>query len=139
MMNIGVDGNNPKIISSRKTVEIVLPDGRVFTGARGASLMEFMRLLPERIDSPIMGAIVNGELRELTFPIDMDARVRPVTMSDDDGARIYRRSVTFLLEAAFEELFPQASMTLDHSVSAGGYYCEVIGREPLDLDELNKK
>jgi uridine kinase len=59
-------------------------------------------------------------------------------MSDDDGARIYRRSVTFLLEAAFEELFPQASMTLDHSVSAGGYYCEVIGREPLDLDELNK-
>jgi len=138
MMNIGVDGNNPKIISSRKTVEIVLPDGRVFTGARGASLMEFMRLLPERTDSPIMGAIVNGELRELTFPIDMDARVRPVTMSDDDGARIYRRSVTFLLEAAFEELFPQASMTLDHSVSAGGYYCEVIGREPLDLDELNK-
>jgi uridine kinase len=85
-----------------------------------------------------MGAVVNGELRELTYTIEMDAQIRLVTMADDDGARIYRRSVTFLLEAAFEELFPDASMTLDHSVSAGGYYCEVIGRDPLSLDEMKR-
>lgn len=138
MMNNGSEGIDLKIASPRNTIEIVLPDGRVYTGPRNASLLELMKILPEWQDPPIMGAIVNGELRELTYPIEMDARVRPVTMAGDDGARIYRRSVTFVLEAAFEELFPNFSMTLDHSVSAGGYYCEVIGREPLTQNELKQ-
>ncbi len=85
-----------------------------------------------------MGAIVNNELRELTYPIDMDSNVRPVTMSDEDGARIYRRSVTFLLEAAFDELFPDADLSVDHSVSSGGFYCDVTGRQPLTQEELTR-
>ena len=83
-----------------------------------------------------MGAIINSELRELTYPIEMDSNVRPVTMADEDGARIYRRSITFLLEAAFDELFPNATLTVDHSVSSGGFFCEVTGREPLTTGEL---
>jgi uridine kinase len=138
MTNNGYEISAPKINSVRNTVEIVLPDGRVYTGPRGASLLELMKLMPEWQEPLIMGAIVNGELRELTHTVDMDARIRPVTMADDDGARIYRRSVTFVLEAAFEELFPEISMTLDHSVSAGGYYCEVVGRDPLSAGELQK-
>ncbi len=136
-MTSGYEGSGAgSIISARKTIEIVLPDGRVYTGARGSSLLELLKMLPEWETPPIMGAIVNGELRELTYTIDMDARVRPVTMAEDDGARIYRRTITFLLEAAFEENFPDVKMTLDHSVSAGGYYCEVFGRPPLTEKEL---
>ena len=137
MVSNGYEGINNKVLSSRQTIEVVLPDGRVFTGKRGATLLELLKMLPEWGNPPIMGAVVNGELRELTYTIEMDARVRPVTMAEDDGARIYRRSITFLLEAAFEELFPNAAMNLDHSVSAGGYYCEVLGRDPLNLHELN--
>jgi len=120
----------------RETVEIHLPDGRVYSGPRNAPVEVFLRALPEWDDPPIMGAIVNGELRELTYPIRMDARVQPVTMADADGARIYRRSITFLLEAAFEDLFPQATLTVDHSVASGGYYCQVLGRDPLSADEI---
>jgi uridine kinase len=85
-----------------------------------------------------VGAVVNGALRELTYPIEMDARIRPVTMGEPDGMRFYRRSLTFLLAAAFEELFPKAELTVDHSVSSGGYYCEVRGHEPLTSKELKK-
>lgn len=122
----------------RKTVEIHLPDGRVYSGLRGTQVGLFLKVLPEANNPPIMGAIVNHELRELTFPIDMDSTVRVVTMSDEDGARIYRRSVTFLLEAAFDELFPEASLTVDHSVSSGGFYCQVSGRKPLSADEITR-
>jgi len=80
--------------------------------------------------------VVNGELRELTYPIEMDARVRVVKMSDTDGSRIYRRSITFLLEAAFEDLYPDADISVDHSMSSGGFYCTVINRPPLHKDEL---
>ncbi len=127
-----------QILSARKTIEMVLPDGRVYTGARGSSLLELFKMLPEWDKPPIMGAIVNGELRELTYTLEMDARVRPVTMSEDDGSRIYRRTLTYIMEAAFEDLFPEARLTLDHSVSAGGYYCEVDDREPLTQQHLEK-
>lgn len=128
--------------STRPTIEIVLPDGRVYTGNRGATLAELFKGLPEWDETPIMGGVVNGELKELTATVEMDARVRLVTMEDDDGARIYRRSITFLLEAAFEELFPGSLMTLDHSVSAGGYYCQVSKGNPLsksDIEQLVKR
>jgi len=120
----------------RKTVEIHLPDGRVFSGPRGTAVGLFLKVLPEANTPPIMGAIINSELRELTYPVEMDSNVRPVTMADEDGARIYRRSITFLLEAAFDELFPNATLTVDHSVSSGGFFCEVTGREPLTTGEL---
>ncbi len=131
-----METNGQKVNSSRPTIELVLPDGRVFTGKRGACLADLFKELPEWQNPPVMGAIVNGELRELTFTVEMDARIRLVTMADDDGSRIYRRSITFLLEAAFEELFPNDQLTLDHSVSSGGYYCQVTNRDPLSEPEL---
>ena len=127
---------NQKVLSTRTTIEIVLPDGRVYTGNRGSTLAELFKMLPEWDNPPIMGAVVNGELKELTSTVEMDARVRLITMQDDDGARIYRRSITFLLEAAFEEIFPGSLMTLDHSVSAGGYYCQVSKGTPLSKSNL---
>ncbi|HNW14013.1 MAG TPA: nucleoside kinase [Anaerolineaceae bacterium] len=127
-----------KVNSPRPTIEIVLPDGRVYAGNRGASLCELLQMLPEWDNPPIMGAVVNGELKELTATLEMDARVRLVTMKDDDGARIYRRSITFLLEAAFEELFPKSLMALDHSVSAGGYYCQVSKGNQLGSEDLSR-
>jgi uridine kinase len=86
--------------------------------------------------APVVGAVVNGELRELNYPVTMDSRIRPVTMAESDGMLIYRRSLTFLLDAAFEDLFPEASLTIDHSVSFGGYYCRVSGMKRLSVHKL---
>lgn len=122
-------------VTPRESVEIHLPDGRVLSGPRGAAVGMFLKILEDR-QVPIVGAIVNNELRELTYPIKMDAKVRPVTMAEADGMRIYRRSLTFLLETAFESLFLGAVLTVDHSVASGGYYCQVTGRPPLSKEEL---
>src|SRR5512136_906632 len=101
--------NNPSVefclVSKRPTVEVHLPNGRVLSGPRHVPIGDFLKILPEFNSPPVVGAVVNGELRELTFPIQMDATVMPITMSDADGSRIYRRSLTFLLETVFDELF----------------------------------
>jgi uridine kinase len=133
-----VDQPSPivEFVTPRVSVEIHLPDGRVISGPRGAKVGDFLKILDDADLPPIVGAIVNYELRELTYPIHMDAKVRPVTMGDPDGMRIYRRSLTFLLEIAFSEEFPNASLTIDHSVASGGYYCQVSGRAPLSEAEL---
>jgi len=138
MTQIAAETPSPKVNSSRPTIEIILPDGRVYTGQRGATLETLLQMLPEWDNPPIMGAVVNGELRELTYAIELDSRIRLITMGDDDGSRIYRRSITFLMEAAFEELFPEAHMTLDHSVSSGGYYCQVFSKNEFTIHEIKQ-
>ncbi len=122
------------LVSPRSSVEIDLPDGRVLSGPRGAKVGEFLQTL--EYDAQLIAAVVNGDLRELTYPINIESRVMPVTMSDPDGARIYRRSLTFLLEMAFNDLFPDAVLFVDHSVASGGYYCQVTGRKPLSESEI---
>ncbi len=114
-----------QFVSPRPTVEVHLPDGRVVSGARGAPVGQFLALLEDDRTPPIVGAVVNGDLRELTYPVTMDSRVRPVTMGEADGMLIYRRSLTFLLDAAFEDLFPNEVLAIDHSVSSGGYFCQI--------------
>jgi uridine kinase len=122
----------------RDTVEVVMADGTIMSGPRHVPVGEFMKIYQDPGKAQIVGAVVNNELRELTYPLSADAEVRPVDMSDSDGARIYRRSLTFLLEVAFLELFPEWSLTIDHSVSSGAYYCHVPEKDPFGEALLEK-
>jgi uridine kinase len=124
------------LVTQRSTVEVHLQDGRVLSGPRNCEIGNFLRQLPEADDPPIVGAIVNGELRELTYKIKMDALVKPVTMGEPDGMRIYRRSLIFLLDTACDNIIPNAILSVDHSVASGGYFCRVEGRPPLTPEEL---
>ncbi len=124
-------------VSKRPTIQVHLPEDRVLEGPRGTQLGAFLALI-DSPEAPIVGGTVNNELRELTFALELDAHVRPVTMAEPDGMRIYRRSLTFLLATAFEALFPDERLNVDHSVSSGGYYCQVSTRPPLTVDELRR-
>jgi uridine kinase len=123
-------------VTASDTVEVHLSEGRVLSGPRGTSAGEFLGTDYSTDAAPLVAAIVNGDLRELTYPIQMEARLAPVTMADGDGALIYRRSLTFLLSAGFANLFPEYHITIDHSVSSGGYFCQITDRPPLSNDEL---
>jgi uridine kinase len=50
--------------------------------------------------------------------------------------------LTFLLEAAFEEIYPDFQLTIDHSVSSGGFFCQIFGSGTdctIDLPRLEKR
>lgn len=123
------------LTSPNPRVQVHLPNGRAIEGARGTPIGDFLALVDDP-SAPTVGAIVNGDLRELTYPITIEAHVTPVTMATADGMRIYRRSLTFLLEAAFEERYPDQKLSIDHSVTSGGYFCQVEGRPPFSQQEL---
>ena len=125
-----------RFVTPNDQIEIHLPDDRTLRGPRGATAESLLDPMVAGLPAPLVGVVVNGTLPELTHPIAMEARICPVTMADADGARIYRRSLTFLLEAAFVRLFPQSYLFIEHSLASGGYLCEVRGREPLTAGEL---
>jgi uridine kinase len=134
---MAINGEIKEIKAPRETVEVHLSDGRVLSGPRGSTLAVFLRILPEWQFPPIVGAVVDGDLRELTLKIEKDVVVKPITMVDSDGSKIYRRSLTFLLETAFEDLFPDEYLIVDYSVPNGGYFCRLLNRSPFTLKELD--
>jgi uridine kinase len=126
-----------KFVQPSKDVELHLPDGRVLSAPRGTQVGEFLREVKDDFSAPIVAAIINNEIHELTYPVEIEAHCIPVTMDQADGARIYRRSLIFLVEIAFADLFPKGKLTIDHSVSSGGFYCQVTERDDLTQSELD--
>ena len=121
----------------RETVQITLADGRIFAGPRDTPLHEFLKTAYPDRNNPLVAAIVDGTLRELAWPVVMDANVEPIFVSDSDGMRIYCRSLSFLLIVAAHELYPQAHVFVDYSVPYGGYFCRVEDRDMFTPDELS--
>ena len=126
-----------QITQPNTNIEIHLPNGKTLSGPRGTQIGEFFAKVKDDFPAPIVAAIINNQIHELTFPVDAESHCTPVTMDTADGARIYRRSLVFLLEMAFIQLFPKARLNIDHSVSSGGFYCEVTGREALSRPEID--
>ncbi|MBC8449246.1 MAG: nucleoside kinase [Chloroflexi bacterium] len=130
------DPSPVKLSQPRQTAQVWLADGRVYEGPVGTPLETFLRAAEPHPAVPIVAAIVDGQLRELTYHVESDVEVTPVSMATGDGMRIYRRSLSFLLITAAHELFPQAQVIVDHSVPFGGYHCRLEGRTPLTQEEL---
>ncbi len=116
-------------------VQIELPDGRLIEGPRGGSLAGFLRILQPELDSTLMAGIVNGELRELAYPISGNAKVNPVTMNDAIGLTIYKRSLVFMMAACFEKRFPGFNLEVKHSINGGGILCNVSGPRTFTKDD----
>ncbi len=120
----------------RPTVQARFPDGRVLEGARGTPIEEFILGAGTPAGDRVVASLMNGRLRELCFPLTEDADLVPVTTGSNDGARIYRRSLSFLMIAAAAEVLPDQVITILHSMPFGGYYCERGNAERLTDDEL---
>jgi uridine kinase len=131
--------DTPQVIhpaQPRDTAQVWLDDGRVFEGPIGTPLEQFIRTIGSDRQAPTVAALIDNELRELTYRVEKDVEMSPITMGQSDGFRIYRRSLSFLLVTAVHELFPKTTVYVDHSLTFGGYFCQVQGREPFSEEEL---
>lgn len=122
----------------RDTAQVWLEDGRVLEGPIGTPLEEFIGAAGSDPQTPTVAALIDNELRELTYRVEGDIEVAPITMAHSDGFRIYRRSLAFLLVTAVHELFSEATVYVDHSLTFGGYFCQVQGRQPFSAEELTQ-
>ncbi len=121
-----------------QTIIVTLPSGKakqVKYGTRVSELIEEPELSNGRY--PIVAALVNNELTSLSFKIEVDSRLDVVTLDTDQGARVYRRSLCFLLSIAAEELFPGKTIIIGHSLGHS-YYYHFDGIGEIDAGELEK-
>jgi uridine kinase len=82
----------------------------------------------------VVAAIVDNEIRELTWEVREPCTVRFVDLGTEDGMRIYQRSLKFLLIKALHDCHPDRDVAIRHSVSKGIFF-DVLG-PALGEDEI---
>ena len=92
--------------------------------SRGTSLNEVIKEFGVKMKNPILGALVNNKLAELTFEVFHPISVQFIDITHPDGMRMYVRGLSFILYKAAHELFPDSHLLIDHSISKG-IYCKL--------------
>ncbi len=102
---------------------------------RGTTLEQIASDMGIQLRYPILGALVNNKLRELSFEVYKPKTIRFIDFSHPIGYRMYVRSTAFVLYAALREINTDAILKIDHSVSKG-WYAEINGEGGPVTDEL---
>lgn len=79
-------------------------------------------------------------MEDLSFTLQDDCDIELVDTGSENGFRIYRRSITFMLIRACRDLYPHTELIVKHSLS-NGLYCELVDH-PLtdeDLERIQKR
>ena len=102
---------------------------------KGKTLAEACVEFKVKLDNPILGAIVNNVLEDLSFELYHPKIVKFIDITHPDGYRMYTRSLSFVLVKAVYDLYPNALLRIKHSISKG-IYCEVNNMKIADKDQL---
>ncbi|MBP3332426.1 MAG: threonine--tRNA ligase [Clostridia bacterium] len=69
-----------------------------------------------------LAAKVNGEVSELTAPLNADAEIIPLTFDDAEGKTVFRHTASHIMAQAVKRLYPEAKLTIGPAVDDGFYY-----------------
>src|SRR5271157_3842019 len=123
------------------SIEITLPDGSKLPADTGARPIDIARSISPRLADAAMVSKVDGDLFDLTRPLDKDARVQILTAKDPEALVVYRHSAAHLLAAAVLELFPETRLGIGPAIDNGFYYDfdRATPFTPEDLEKIEKK
>lgn len=122
------------MVTENNKIRVVIGDKEELVPVK-TTLMDLSRRWQPEYSSTIVAAMVNDELRELTWPLTEDARIRFLDLSSDDGQRIYIRSLSFLLVRAAKDIIPENHISIEHSLG-NGLYVETRGSQPLTEEKV---
>lgn len=80
--------------------------------------------------SASLAALVNNQLKELSFKIMTTNTVRFIDYDHPDGRRTYIRSLCFVLQNVIREMYPEKVLVIDYSLPSG-LYCEIREKEEM--------
>ncbi len=116
---------------------VTLPDGSQQTVPPGTRPIDIARSISPRLADDAVVARVNGDLYDLTRPLEADATVQILTSKNPEALEVYRHSTAHLLAAAVLELFPQTRLGVGPPTDNGFYY-DMQRETPFTPEDLEK-
>ena len=95
-------------------------NGREIRARRGDTWLRLLEKLPEG-ERNALGISIAGKTHSLTDKAEEYAYATTLTLKDEEGRRIYERSVQFLLLTAVQRIYPWARIRIQHSLGRGVY------------------
>lgn len=115
---------------TKEQVKVTLDPKVTVTVPKGTALLELAREYAHLRRETIIAARVDNDIKELTYQLQDDCSVSFIDLTEEDGMRIYRRSLYFIFMKAAYDLFPDRRVIISHAVG-GGLYCELQGKRNL--------
>lgn len=114
-------------------------DGKLFTIPKNTTLRDLAREMYPGEDSDIIAACVNNVYQNLSFVTTCDMTVRFIRTSDMEGRRIYVRTLLMVLYVAVRELYPNATLRSNFSVSEGFFFTVEGSESKKDISSELKR
>jgi threonyl-tRNA synthetase len=119
------------------TITVTLPDGSRQEHPAGVRPIDIARKIGSRLADEAVVARVNGNLHDLTRPLESDATLQILTTKDPEALEVYRHSTAHLMAAAVLELFPNTKLGIGPPIDNGFYY-DFLRDEPFTPEDLEK-
>src|SRR5437868_1684006 len=124
-----------------ESIHIKLPDGSTREVSKGTTAFDIAKSISPRLADAALAAKTNGDLIDLTRPLEKDTDLRLLTDKDPEALEVYRHSSAHLLAAAVLALFPETKLGHGPSTEAGFFYdfYRPTPFTPEDLEKIEKK
>lgn len=123
-------------------IKITFPDGAVREYEQGISSMGIAKSISEGLARKILVAEVNGEIRDLSRPIETDSTISFLSWGDEKAKSTFWHSSAHLMAEAVEDTFPGVKFWVGPPLENGFYYDMDLGDQVItetDLIKLEKK
>src|ERR1700745_3676867 len=123
------------------SIHVKLPDGSVKEVPKGTTALDVAKSISPRLADAPLAAKTNGDLVDLTRPLEKDTDLRLLTDRDPESLQVYRHSSAHLLAAAVLELFPETKLGHGPATETGFFYdfYRPTPFTPEDLEKIEKK
>ena len=118
-------------------IQVKFPDGSEREFEDGITPMAIAEGISKSLAKRSLVAKVNGELWDMTRPLDGDASVELLSGKDADGLEVIRHDAAHVLAQAVQELFPGTQVTIGPVIEDGFYY-DFARDEPFSSDDFEK-
>ena len=103
-------------------IKITFPDGSAREYNKGISSLEVAEQISPRLAKEVYAATVNGEIWDLTRPINSDAKLKLHKWDDAEAKHAFWHSSAHLMAEALESLYPGMKFGIGPAIENGFYY-----------------
>jgi len=123
------------------SIHVKLPDGSVKEVPKGTTALDIAKSIGQRLADAALAAKANGDLIDLTKPLEEDTDLRLLKDGDPEALEMYRHSSAHLLAAAVLELFPETKLGHGPPTENGFFYdfYRPTAFTQEDLQKIEKK
>lgn len=120
-------------------MNITFPDGSVRTYDKGTTAIDIAKSISHGLAKKVLAAEVDGEVYDLTRPINNDVQLKLLTWEDDGAKKAFWHSSAHLMAEALEEVYPGVKLGIGPPIDNGFYYDIDLGDDrTISIEDLPK-